>query len=386
MEVLSLSRRRARRENKDGHWGPKWRRLLVTRGNDSAVTIGATGTDSEPPQDYTEFDRTVRGMLNRISTENARRLLPLELGLNGSGDDCPPWWAARFAALMLSSYLHVIHTSRCARGLAMRSADNVLPQYLDAVGPLLAQSPRLVEALLAWIARLLQSHSLCWPTTRLLLLAAKEGRGRAYLPEHSIGRLPPELLRGRILEYLAPPALPVGAAAAACSLEGGWSMEDGQKDVIAVLAHLIMFAPPKSWPRVSAFAFFLAETALTGHDELAEGRVYLAASILVTVAQRLDRKVSEVPTDEAHVATCEGKDAQRMALLQDLAPLSRLTTCLFDAAGGGGEKSVELSGFVNSRAKAALEHVRRVQDRLLPVEPSKGPTGSDRFSCRGQQR
>lgn len=30
-------------------------------------------------------------------------------------------------ALMLNHYIQVIHTSRCARGLAMRSADNVLP-------------------------------------------------------------------------------------------------------------------------------------------------------------------------------------------------------------------------------------------------------------------
>ena len=33
---------------------------------------------------------------------------------------------------MLNHYIQVIHTSRCARGLAMRSTDNVLPEYLDA--------------------------------------------------------------------------------------------------------------------------------------------------------------------------------------------------------------------------------------------------------------
>ena len=29
---------------------------------------------------------------------------------------------------MLNHYIQVIHTNRCARGLAMRSADNVLPE------------------------------------------------------------------------------------------------------------------------------------------------------------------------------------------------------------------------------------------------------------------
>ena len=149
-------------------------------------------------------------MLNRISRENARLILPLEPTLRGAeAGDCPPWWAARCAelwdmegvksiigiyirityiqnhpdnnlvlgsfllqhdvtsmfprlltsshvsstashlwlergnlvpatgaALMLNHYIQVIHTNRCARGLAMRSADNVLPEYLDAVaGP-----------------------------------------------------------------------------------------------------------------------------------------------------------------------------------------------------------------------------------------------------------
>ena len=40
----------------------------------------------------------------------------------GEGDfGCPQ-------ALMLNHYIQVIHTSRCARGLAMRSTDNVLPE------------------------------------------------------------------------------------------------------------------------------------------------------------------------------------------------------------------------------------------------------------------
>jgi len=177
------------------------------------MTLASAG-GSGPPRSYDEFDHTVRGMLNRISAENACRLLPLDPSLrtlSESGDpreDSPPWWAARFAALMLVSYLQVIHTNRCARGLAMRSADNVLPAYLDAVAPLLARSPRLVDALTAWFARLLKLQDLSWPTSRLVLLASHEQRERASLPASSLGRLPAELLKGRILRFLTPPVLP----------------------------------------------------------------------------------------------------------------------------------------------------------------------------------
>lgn len=38
-------------------------------------------------------------------------------------------------ALMLNHYIQVIHTNRCARGLAMRSADNVLPEAWAGMGP-----------------------------------------------------------------------------------------------------------------------------------------------------------------------------------------------------------------------------------------------------------
>eukprot|EP00913_Durusdinium_trenchii_P022868 g21471.t1 len=180
---VPFSRRRLRygssARSEERSWAPKWRRLVAER------------------TDFEEFDRVVRGMLNRISTENARLILPLEPTLRGAeGGDCPPWWAARCAALMLNHYIQVIHTSRCARGLAMRSTDNVLPEYLDAVAPLLARSPRLVTALVAWVARLLKWYDLCWPTTRLLLLAAKEPREKHQLPSHALGRLPSEAPSG----------------------------------------------------------------------------------------------------------------------------------------------------------------------------------------------
>lgn len=44
--------------------------------------------------------------LNRISTENARFLLPLDPSLRAAeAGDCPPWWAARCAVLMLNHYI-----------------------------------------------------------------------------------------------------------------------------------------------------------------------------------------------------------------------------------------------------------------------------------------
>mmetsp|Transcript_8789 Transcript_8789/g.16742 ORF Transcript_8789/g.16742 Transcript_8789/m.16742 type:complete len:363 (-) Transcript_8789:53-1141(-) len=350
MALLMASRRRGCRETRDGYWAPKWRRLLSIEGNNAAVACGTAGTDREPPRDYSEFDRTVRGMLNRISTENAPRLLPLDPGLRVTCEDCPPWLASRFAELMLTSYLRVIHTSRGARGLATRSADNVLPEYLEAVSPLLAQSPRLVEALLAWLGRLLHGHVLCWPTARLLLLASREKRDRATLPGHSLGRLPPELLQGRILDYVAPPTLPASTDGG-CNLTAGWGMADGQKDVVAVLAHLIMFAPATSWPHISAFAFSLAENALVDRGELGEGKVYLAASILAHVAQRLDRTSGRTAS--------VGKEAILTDPVQDLGPLSRLTSRLCDVARGA-----RLSGFVGSRTKAAIDHVQRLQEKL----------------------
>jgi len=380
-------------EGLEGHWAPKWRRLLLSAGGPNSQ--GSTSSsDAEPPQDFTEFDRTVRGMLNRISTENAPRLLPLDPGLRGAGGDCPPWWAARFAALMLNSYLQVIHTNRGARGLATRSPDNVLPEYLDAVGPLLAQSPRLMEALLAWLARLLHFCDMCWPTVRLLLLAAKEPRERAALPAHSLGRLPPELIRGRILGYLAPPTVPAQAASATgLNVPGAWSMEEDEKDVIAVLVHLVMFVPVKTWPRISAFAFALADLALTGAAGSGEGPVYLAASILVTIAQRLDGRIPDAAVEAARAAAGAGSDllAQyppRPVLMRDLRPLVSLAARLSEAVVGGssGAGASGLSKFVYSRVKTALEMVRRVQDRLL-AEPPAYPSGPDRSSPgRGRQR
>jgi len=338
-------------------WAPKWQKLLKGVG--------------EAPSDFTEFDRTVRSMLNRISTENACRLLPLEPSMRGgsvltAGGDCPRWWATRFAGLMLSSYLQVIHTNRFARGLAVRSADNVLPEYLDAVAPLLAQSPRLVTALMAWFARQLDWHDLCWPTTRLLLLAAREERDRDTLPTYSLGRLPAEVLRGRILTFLRPPPLPA-VARPSCFGSGQTTSErlvisgeddkeakskEEKKDVVAVLVHLIMFSPATIWPKLSAFGFSLVEAFLDNLESYQEVQVqiYLAASVLAAIAQRMEAKANNSNDEEL-----------RRHCVEDLGPLSRLVSLLRDVTEAR-RRSSTLKPFVDCRTQVAVEHVRRVQE------------------------
>ena len=83
------------------------------------------------------------------------------------------------------------------------------------MAPLLARSPRLVLSLVAWMARLLKWYDLCWPTTRLVLLAAREPREKTQLPGHSLGRLPAEVIKGSLDEppsvCLAGPKWPKGS-------------------------------------------------------------------------------------------------------------------------------------------------------------------------------
>lgn len=366
----------ARSRSRSHAWAPKWRKLLTAQGRE--------------PTDFTEFDRTVRGMLNRISTENASRLLPLEPSLRGGElaacGDCPQWWATRFATLMLNSYLQVIHTNRFARGLAVRSADNVLPEYLDAMAPLLVQSPRLVKSLIAWFASQLECHDLCWPTTRLLLLAAREERDRDTLPTHSLGRLSADVIRGRILSYLTPPSLPVVAgllggvssvspgillqppansaaaylmAPAPSSPKEEDNLVGDKKDIVAVLVHLIMFSPPTTWPRLSAFGFSLAETSLgnIGGCKQVQVQIYLAASVIAALAQRMETKASTSSTPELH-----------RHYVEELGPLSRLLCQLQDVTEGQ-RQAATLSPFVDCRTQVAIEHVNRVQasfQRHLP--------------------
>lgn len=327
------------------HWGPLWRRLLT----------------SDCSKDFGQFDRTVRGMLNRIGRENARRILPLEPSLLATA---PAWWADRFAVLMLNSYLQVIHTSRHARGLAMRSSDNVLPSYLDAVAPLLANSPSLVTALLAWLARLLRWHDLCWPSTRLLLLAAQEDRDRDSLPGHSLGRLPADLIKGRILSFLLPPRAPAhgGLADETVSriLKHG---EDQDRDVVALLAHLIMFSPLAIWPRLSAFGLSLVEAVLLSLDSCQEREVYVAASVLATLAQRLEAGMASTSLPE-FARLCQ-KDAR---LVTKLADQLRESWCQEET--DSAPRIPAISAFVNCRVQVALERTSRVE-ALQVAEPAK---------------
>jgi len=364
----------AEARTKSAVWAPKWRKLLTAQG--------------VAPTDFTEFDRTVRGMLNRISTENASRLLPLEPSLRGgelmpeAGGDCPQWWAARFAGLMLSSYLEVIHTNRFARGLAVRSADNVLPEYLDAMAPMLAQSPRVVTALMAWFAKQLEWHDLTWPTTRLLLLAASEERDPDTLPPTSLGRLPPHLVL-LISSFLTPPTLPAAAGLAAdapvadalpalapsspSSACGSPESSDSspasqassqsektllcreeKKDIVAVLVHLIIFSPGTIWPRLSAFGISLAESSLVSHEATQE-HIYLASSVIAAIAQRMESKVTTSNKKEIH-----------RHCVEEIAPLSRLGSLLKNVTEEQRQAS-KLTPFVDCRTQVAIEHVERTQ-------------------------
>lgn len=224
------------------------------------------------------------------------------------------------------------------------------------MAPLLVQSPRLVTALTAWFATQLDWHDLYWPTTRLLLLAAREERDRGALPAHSLGRLPAEVVGGRILSFLRPPRILQEAAAEASlrvSPECPNDTEEAKKDIIAVLVHLIVFSPHAVWPQLSAFAFSLVEAALGGLDhEIQERQMHmlLAASVLTAIAQRMEAKIGVV----------EEKDL-RQHRLQDMGPLIRFTAILKSIVEEHCHSST-LSSFLDCRIKVAIEHVRRVQE------------------------
>jgi len=248
----------------------------------------------------------------------------------------------------------------------MRSTDNVLPEYLDAVAPLLARSPRLVMALVAWVARLLKWYDLCWPSSRLLLLAAREPREKAQLPSYSLGRLPAEVIKGRILTFLLPPLLPtsassqdLGVPAALCSC---WSDPDGQKDVVAVLAHLLLFTPAAAFPRLSACALAMADAALQ-QDTAGEEKIYLAAAVVVSVSQRLQKylvgasPLLRAEDDLAHLALPQLHQVQ-----QDLECVTHLERDLSLAAADARNQR-NLSFFVYSRVLAASEHVNRAREQ-----------------------
>lgn len=345
-------------------WAAAWQRVLAS------APQGGLG----PPGSFDQFDRTVRTMLNRISQENASRLLPLDPRLRSAckggcdAADSPSWWASRFAALMLATYMQAVHTNRYARTLATRAADNVLPAYLDAIAPLLARSPRLVDAITTWMASLLRLHDLYWPTARLVLLAAQENSDRVELEPRSLGNLPPELLKGRILEFLVPPAMltPDSLASGQSFIPtlGCWNSEDGRKDAVAVFAHLLLFAPVASWPQLSAFAFLVTEAALS-KGEKHERDLFLGASVVSAVAHRL--KVGDVRGNaEANSASRPpGSGGGSHLELQALARLcGLLQTRLENTCAGhktsASERRPKVSTFVRSHALAAVDRATQV--------------------------
>merc|ERR1712137_837174 len=107
------------------------------------------------------------------------------------------------------------------------------------------------------------------------------------------------------------------------------------------------FAPEAAWPHLSSFGFSVAEAALTlSPSSCDDDRAYLAATILVTLAQRLQ---SMKPT------CCD--------VASDVAAVTRLAALLHDAAEERRLSSNnQLPLFVSSRIQVALEHARRVQD------------------------
>ena len=86
-----------------------------------------------------------------------------------------------------------------------------------------------------------------------------------------------------------PPLLPAAAASEDLGVPGAlcscWSDPDGQKDVVAVLAHLLLFAPDSAFPRLSACALSMAAAALQQGEE----GIYLAAAVVVSTSQRLQK-------------------------------------------------------------------------------------------------
>eukprot|EP00927_Polykrikos_kofoidii_P056667 TRINITY_DN50752_c0_g1_i1.p1 TRINITY_DN50752_c0_g1~~TRINITY_DN50752_c0_g1_i1.p1 ORF type:complete len:401 (-),score=50.16 TRINITY_DN50752_c0_g1_i1:91-1293(-) len=300
----------------ESSWAPKWRRLL-----EGTHDISGSGCASAP-SDFVNCDRLMRGMLNRISTENASILLPLDLDIRhdstGSTDvahssDWPDWFVGRLAAHMVNFYLYVVRTNRCARAISLYGSDNVLAEYLKAVGPIFSRKPRALVAIVGLAGHLLGWPELCWPTTRLLLLASRNDRDRMSLPGHSLGRLPPDIIRGRILRFIAPPGVPsvshaLGPKSLGIEREDQLSLEalcivcqcgERQKDVVNVLAHLVHFAPASVWPWLSSAVFALVEAALMDAEvQENDVQVYIVATLLVAIVKREEKDRGVLAEDE----------------------------------------------------------------------------------------
>jgi len=161
----------------------------------------------------------------------------------------------------------------------------------------------------------------------------------------------------------------VPAALCAC-----WSDPDGKKDVVAVLAHLLLFAPVAAFPRLSASALAMAEAAL--QDSCCEEKVYQAAAVLVSVAQRLEKSLNGPPLRQSSEADAVGADCEPPAMHMALTDLHQELDCLLRIEGlltaAAARRTVKLSAFVESRVIAASDYVRRVLDQA----------GASQSTCR----
>jgi hypothetical protein len=137
--------------------------------------------------------------------------------------------------------------------------------------------------------------------------------------------------------------------------------EDQGRDVVALLAHLIMFSPRVVWPRVAAFGFSLVEAVLLNLEKCEEREVYMAASVLATLSQRLEAGMSTTGFPEFQ-QSCQ----RDVRLIQRLA--DRLQQC-WDGEGDGEDapRIPPISAFVNCRVQVALERSSRVQ-AIQPTE------------------
>lgn len=127
-----------------------------------------------------------------------------------------------------------------------------------------------------------------------------------------------------------------------------------------MLAHLLLFTPAVAFPRLSACALAMAEAALR---QPGEEKIYLAAAVVVSVSQRLQKyMVGNSPllkAEEEHLAQLA---LQLQHVQQDLECVTHLERDLSLAAATARDQG-NLSFFVYSRVLAASEHVNRAKEQ-----------------------
>lgn len=126
---------------------------------------------------------------------------------------------------------------------------------------------------------------------------------------------------------------------------------------MAVLAHLLLFAPASAFPRLSACALSMAAAALQKQGE--EG-IYLAAAVVVSTSQRLQKLgPEEEPQPKLEDLECVAQLERPWAW--SFWPFSKSAGDL-GAAADQARDAGNLSFFVYSRVLAASEHVNRAKE------------------------